>query len=376
VKKLPCISSDTHVIEPPSLWEDHIDPELRERGPVVVAEDDADWWYVDGDRFLSFSGGDQTGVRFEAPETLRTGSRFANVRPGGYLPAEHLADNEFDGIAGSVLYPTAGLGFYRVRDPKLFSAICRAYNDWLAGFCSYDPGRLKGIAMLTVDDPAEAAAELRRAKELGLAGGLIPTAVGEADRYDHPKYGPLWTVAAELGLPLSLHLGAYRLWDDLVKRDAGDPTKTRPSFFVTVSGYVQTALADMIFGGVFDQHPDLRVGTIEHELGWIPHFLDRLDFTYTQRQDNASWYRFENFGSPSEIFRHSVFCSFQDDALGIQERECIGVEGLMFGSDYPHSESTFPKSIEIMDERLADVPDREREMILASNVAKLYGFDR
>lgn len=373
--KITCISSDTHIIEPPSLWEERIDPEFRDRAPQVKEEEDADWWYVDGTRFFSFSGGDQTGVRFEAPETLRTGARFANVRPGGYQPAEHLADNEFDGIYGSVLYPTVGLGYYRVPDSALFSAICRAYNDWLADFCRFAPDRLKGIAMINVDDADEAAKELQRAKDLGLSGGLIPTAVPEGDRYDDPRYEPLWTTAEELGMPLSLHLGAYRSWDELTTRDTDDPTTTRPSFFVTVSGYVQTTLADLIFAGVFDRHPGLRVGTIEHELGWIPHFLDRLDYTYTQRQDNAGYYRLQNFALPSDVFRHSVFCSFQDDALGIQERETIGLDGLMFGSDYPHSESTFPKSEEIMTDRLTDVPEAERQEILVGNVARIYGFD-
>ena len=370
-----CISSDTHVIEPPSLWHDCIDKKFLDRAPRVVADEDADWWYVDGTRFLSFSGGVQTGVRFDAPEKLHTGARFAHVRPGAYEPAAHLADNESDGIVGSVLYPTAGLTFYRVQDSELFSAICRAYNDWLADFCRTAPDRLKGIAMLNVDDPREAVVELVRAKEIGLSGCLIPTAVREATRYDSEDYEILWTTAEQLSMPLSLHLGAYRMWDAAVARDTSDPTKSRPTFFVTISSFVQTALADMIFAGVFDRHPLLRVGTVEHELGWIPHFLDRLDFTYTQRQDNVTWYRLQNFALPSDAFRNNVFCSFQEDALGIQERATIGVEGLMFGSDYPHSESTFPRSLEIMSARLDGVPAREKDMILFENVSRIYGFD-
>jgi predicted TIM-barrel fold metal-dependent hydrolase len=142
-----------------------------------------------------------------------------------------------------------------------------------------------------------------------------------------------------------------------------------------VSTFVQTALADMLFSGVFDRFPELRVGTVEHELGWIPHFLDRLDYTYTQRQDNAGYYHLQRHARPSDAFRAHVFCSFQDDDLGIRERATIGVENLMFGSDYPHSESTFPRSMQIMDERLRDVPDDERTLILRGNVSRLYGFD-
>jgi predicted TIM-barrel fold metal-dependent hydrolase len=149
----------------------------------------------------------------------------------------------------------------------------------------------------------------------------------------------------------------------------------RPSFYVTVSSCVQTSLADIIFSGVFDRYPNLHIGSIEHELGWIPHFLDRLDYTYTQRQDNAKWYRLKNFDRPSDAFRSNVFCSFQDDELGIQERRTIGLGGLMFGSDYPHSESTFPHSMEIMSERLGGIPADEQQMILLDNVSRLYAFE-
>jgi hypothetical protein len=96
-----CISSDTHVIEPPTLWQQRIDAEYRSRAPLVVEQDDADWWFVDGGRFLSFSGGDQTGKRFDEPEKLRTGARFRNVRRGAYLPGEHLKDNEIDGVTST-----------------------------------------------------------------------------------------------------------------------------------------------------------------------------------------------------------------------------------------------------------------------------------
>jgi len=316
----------------------------------------------------------QAGQRFEDPSQIDFLGVWDDVRKGAYDPHAMIVENEQDGIWGSALQPSQGLFWYRVPDSRLLSEICRVYNDWIADFCKPYPDRLKGIAMLNVDDPTEAVHELVRAKEIGLSGCLIPTAVREARRYDNEDYEVLWTKAEELSMPLSLHLGAYRMWDAAVTRDT-DPTKSRPTFYVTISSFVQTALSDMIFAGVFDRHPSLRVGTIEHELGWIPHFLDRLDYTYTQRQDNTSWYRLQNFALPSDAFRNSVFCSFQEDGLGIQERATIGREGLMFGSDYPHSESTFPRSVEIMSARLDGVPAHEQDMILFENVSRIYGFD-
>ena len=140
--------------------------------------------------------------------------------------------------------------------------------------------------MLCLDDTATAIAELERAKGLGLSGGLIPTAMPEDARYGDPTHEPFWEAAADLGLPLSLHLGGNRT------PFAEDIKAIRPSYFTVVDYWVKESLADLIFAGVLDRHPDLRIGCVEHELGWIPHFLDRLDYTYTQRQGNAAYYRF------------------------------------------------------------------------------------
>ena len=363
------LSSDTHVIEPPDLWTAGLPARYAADAPRVERVDGIDWWIVDGRRTLSFAGGAQTGDRFEAPERLRTGAVFEEVRPGGYDPLAHLADNEADGVVGSVLYPTEGLQLYQVHDSGLLAEICRAYNDWLAEFCAAAPERIKGVAMLCLDDAQGAIAELERAKGLGLAGGLIPTAMPDDARYGDPRHEPFWEAAADLGLPLSLHLGGNRI------PFAEDIKAIRPSYFTVVDHWVKESIADLIFAGVLDRHPGLRIGCVEHELGWIPHFLDRLDYTYTQRQGNAAYYRFERVERPSDAFREQVFCSFQDDDLGIRERHTIGLHGLVWGSDYPHTESTFPRSRQIMGERLAEVPADERELITSGNLRRLYGFE-
>lgn len=365
------ISSDTHVIEPPDLWTDRIEVAFRDRAPHVIEQDGEHWWVCEGHRGLSFAGGAQTGDRFEEPEGLRTGAHFDEVRPGGYLPRPCLEDNESDGVWGSVLYPTQGLLLYTQAPSGLLSACCRAYNDWLVDFCSENPRRLKGIAMLNVDEVDEAIAEMERTRRLGLAGALIPTAAPPESRYDEPRYERLWAAAQDLEVPLSLHLGANRVGAGGVEKMA----KIRPTYFVVCEHWVKESIGDMIFSGVFDRYPGLRVGSVEHELGWIPFFLNRLDYTYTQRHGNARYTRFQTAEKPTDFFRRNVFCSFQDDALGIRERHAIGLENLMFGSDYPHTESTFPRSIEIMSERLSDVPVAERSKIVFENAARLYGFE-
>jgi predicted TIM-barrel fold metal-dependent hydrolase len=367
------LSSDTHVIEPPDLWTSRLDDSWGDEAPHVVedAATGTQWWVVAEQRTLSFAGGAQTGDRFDKPIELRTGASFSEVRPGGYDPLANLRDNEADGVWGSVLYPTEGLMLYTQAHHALLSACCSVYNDWLAEFCAAAPDRLKGVAMLNTDDVDEAVAELHRAHALGLSGGLIPTAATPDQPYDSPVFEPLWRAAAELGMPLSLHLGANRVGATGVDRDL---SRIRPSYFAVCEHWVKVSVADMIFGGVFDRHPDLRIGVVEHELGWIPFFLERMDYTYTQRHGNARYLRFATAERPSDFFRRNVFCSFQDDEFGIRERAAIGIDSICWGSDYPHTESTFPRSQQIMGARLTDVTADEQRKILWQNAARLYGF--
>jgi predicted TIM-barrel fold metal-dependent hydrolase len=131
----------------------------------------------------------------------------------------------------------------------------------------------------------------------------------------------------------------------------------------------------MIFGGVFDRHPGLRVVSVEHEVSWVPHFLDRLDETYTQRTPRGDWYRFADGGLPSDHFRRNVLVSFIEDRLAVPMRAEVGVANLMWGSDYPHTESTFPRSTEIVDALFAGVSDSDRRAITATTARAVYGFD-
>ena len=165
------ISSDSHIIEPADLWQERIDRSFRDRAPRLVHEAEADQWYADGVKFGAIGINQQAGVRFETPEHLTLQGRMATVPRGGFDPHAHVQDMDRDMVAGGVLYPSQGLTTYRIPDSALLSAIFRAYNDWLADFCQPYPHRLKGIAMLNVDEVQDAVGELQRAATMGLAGG-------------------------------------------------------------------------------------------------------------------------------------------------------------------------------------------------------------
>ena len=369
------ISSDSHVVEPPDLWTRRIERRFRERAPRVEREAGGDWWYIDGKRSMSFLGV-QTGDRFHKDATeLIIEARFEGVRPGAYDPHRFVAENLEDGVVGSVLYPSEGLLAYGIPDSALCSAVMAAYNDHIAEFCAAEPRRLKGIALVNVDEPREAVREMERCRRLGLVGAMI-SVLPPADRsYDLPLYEPLWSAAVDLGMPLAMHVATGRAAASVDTKQEG-VTRVSPSAFYLQDHFVRKSLGEMIFSGVFERHPRLRVGSVEHEVAWIPFFLSQMDYTYTDRPVRGDWHRFADPDAlPSHFFHAHCFVSFQEDAHGIRMRDAVGLETLMWGSDYPHTESTFPRSREITDEILAGVPERERALILRDNAARLFGFD-
>ena len=362
------ISSDSHVIEPEDLWTSRMPSKFKERAPHIVSQEDADWWHCDGQKVMSLGIGSQAGLRFEAPEELRNERRYEEVRPGGYIPDEHVKDMDVDGVDVGIIYPSVGFIMYSmVPDTELLTSIFSAYNDWVGEFCGAHPKRLKGIAMLNVDDPQVAVKELKRCTNLGFTGAMIPSYPQNARRYHLPEYEPLWAAAEDLQMPLSLHVVTYR--PNPGESLGMDET---PSWISNVEHWVRMSLGDMILSGVFERHPKLRVGSVENELSWAPHFLNRIDYTYTQRALKPSWHRFNEDMLPSDYFHRNVFMSFQQDALGVQLRDIIGVDNLMWGSDYPHQDSTFPKSQEILAEILAECNEEERSQIVGGNAARVY----
>ncbi len=368
------ISSDNHVFEPADLWTSRIESKFRDRAPHVVRVDGVDWFFCDGLQMAAGAfAGSQAGRRFDEPENLSFAGTYEEILPGGYIPEEQVRDMDADGIDVGILYPTVGLQLYtRVADSELLTAIFRTYNDWLAEFCSPSPDRLKGIAMLNTDDVEVGVKELERCAKMGFAGAMITVFPPEEWGYDNPRYEPLWAAAQDLNMPLSLHITTIRLrpnekFEDII------PT-SMPSFFSNVDHWVRMSIGHMIFNGVFERYPKLQVGSVEMELSWVPHFLDRMDYNYTQRAIEFAPYRFKGDLLPSDFFRSNVFLGFQEDGLGIRDRNIIGVDNLLWGSDYPHPESTFPRSREIIDEILADCTEDEKAKIAGGNAARVYNL--
>ena len=172
-------------------------------------------------------------------------------------------------------------------------------------------------------------------------------------------------------MPLSLHTATNRA--EKTRTGEGDSIKEATGRANKVF-WPSTSMCDMIFSGVFERHPGLKTVIVEFELAWAAHLVQTVDYVYMERQEEAS-YRFKDGSLPSDYFHNNVYLSFQEDPVGIRVRDVIGVDNMMWGSDYPHAESTFPKSREILDAIFDGVPDEDRNKIVALNAAKLYDFD-
>jgi predicted TIM-barrel fold metal-dependent hydrolase len=328
-----------------------------------------DWWVIGGQRRAEVARIDNAGERFKGPEAMTLkGKKYEDSRRGGHDPEAHVKENEADGVWASVLYPSVGLIIFALDEPA-FNVCCRAYNEWIAEFCSAMPGRLYGIGCLDADDPERAAADLAGIHQLGLRGALISVSPKAGSEYDRPQFDSLWSAAQELEMPLSLHIATNR--DPTVQLSLLAKTALLPN----VDHYVRDSLSRMIMSGVFERFPRLKVISVEHEIGWAPHFVERLDYTYTQRTHRPDRVTFADDKLPSHFFRDNVRLSFQEDEVGIENRNRIGIDTLMWGSDYPHTESTFPRSRQILENMFSGVDAEEFRKITCTNAADLYNVE-
>ncbi|HXW83134.1 MAG TPA: amidohydrolase family protein [Candidatus Binataceae bacterium] len=360
------LSADSHVIEPADVWTARIDRRFRDRAPHVekrLGDREGDFFVAEGLRPFPVAGFAVAGVN---PKDFGSAmaAGYPGVRPSAWDPVERIKDQERDGVLGEVLYPSLAMRLFQLEDGELRAATFSAYNDWLADYCSHHPRRLAGVAMISLDNPGAGAAELSRVAKKGLKGAMIWGAAPDEHPYRDSRYEPFWSVAEELGTPLSLHILTEA-------RGGGDFQVSVMRGYPALHHSVEKSLAEIIFAGVPERHPRLKFVSVENDIGWIPHFLQRLDHAYEK-------YRFIDAAPipnpPSFYFRRQVWATFQDDRVGVVTRNFIGVDRLMWASDFPHSDSTWPNSREVIARDFEGVPDDEVRQVVAQNVAALYGI--
>ena len=357
------ISADSHVTEPADLWLNYIEARYRDRAPRVVRQERGDVYIVE-DKMLASAGG-LHGARFKVGEHQIEGW-WEDVPSSGWVVEERLKEMALDHVDAEVLYPTIAMRIYGVEDVDFLEACIRAYNSWLADHVNERPDKLKGLAVIGIENIENAVDELRRARKLGLVGALIPVFPDGTQPYQDPVYEPFWATAAELEMPISLHLATER-------RPKSDYRS--PGIRTLMHQLVQPVLVDMIYAGVFDRHPNLQVISAENDAGWAGNIIERMDYVYGKaRARNVFNKEAYNKRLPSEYLRANVSYSFQRDHCAMLLRHYIGVDRLLWGSDFPHGDATWPDSQQIIAEHAQGMPDEERHMIFCANAARMYGF--
>jgi len=377
------ISADDHIDLrwlPKDLWTERLPARLRERGPRVVETEKGPFWTWEGQTFSPhgyYTAAQGSGAMWAI-------ERGGVMREGELRPTTaklRLSDMDRDGSDASVMYgPTDPMA---ITDPELRRCCYEAYNDWLFEFCNVTPARLIGVAQLSMEDPQAARDELERlAKRGGLRHVNILASRANPPVYDE-SWEPFWALAEEVAIPIGFHLAVLvkktRL--DEEKRGAANLVISVASRFAQEPPGIQLLepITGLIFAGVFDRHPRVKIVMAEAGLAWVPSMIQGLDIWYQRTKDGRRLTGDKPITLPellpSEYFHRQIWISFVDDPLGVKMvGGVLDSDKVMFGSDYPHPASTWPYSQQVIEEQMQSLSPEIRRKILRDNACALFGI--
>ena len=350
------VSADNHVFEPVGLWQERLPAQFRERGPRVETRGDWVVMAIEGmpDRKLTRTNG--------APRAGNGDSAHA----GGADPEQRLRDMELDGVVAEVIYPTFGLFIDMIPAPDLQMACAQVYNNWLAESFLFRPEVFVPAAVVPVRDVASAAAELARVVELGFKAAMIPTTPPEGLPYNRPDFDPLWKIASAARMPLSLHTGTGALPQQ--ERGPGGAVIN----YAKVGLLSAETLCYFSASGVLERFPDLRLVFVETGAGWLAYCCERMDEAFAEHEQ---WVSPKLAQPPSHYAKSQCFVTLGADRAPLLAREITGVDPLLWASDYPHPEGTFPESQAVVERIFAGIPESDVQAIVGGNAARVYDID-
>ena len=354
-----CISSDSHIVEPHEVFAG-LDKRFGDRAPrIEYVEDRGDTLNLGNGNYGFSVGRCLIAGNFQGnPATMEMAKRgFEIARPGVLDPKARLEEQQIDGIDAEVLFPSLFFHIYSVEDMEIVDAAFANYNDWLTNYARELPGRLFPLSLVHLSDLDFAIAEMQRAAKMGCIGTCIPCTAPPDRPYSDPYYDRFWAVAQEMRQPLGMHIFT-------------NATPNPPGLPQIVG--LQRSITDLIFGGVCERFPELRFVPTEFATGWLAYFLQSTDENFhkaggLRTKPNLTM-------QPSDYWHRNFLATFEDDEIGIRTRDVVGVENLMWGNDYPHGDSIWPDSQNILDRIFEGVPAEDRYKITAANVCKLYNL--
>lgn len=354
-------SSDDHLdmwALPRDVWSSRVPAALADQCPHVVEIDGRPWW-VAGERRLSPSGeGGRTTSAIK-----RVGETDDETRVS--TPSLRLKDMDRDGVYASVIFGPI-VGAAGVEGDGARRAFYTAWNQYAAEFNRADPDRLAVLAALPQESSEDAAAELYAAAELGLRGATISPFMFD---YRQPEWDRLWAAAADTGLPIHFHLGggtsrlngAAKGWEWAAHR-------------AVVPMQLDESLSAMVMSGALERNPGMTLVMTESGAGWLPYLVNRMDEAVENRAHMLKEQGFSLKQKPSEIFRQQVMISFEQEPNAAVLLPLVGTDRFMWGSDYPHLDSTWPNSREAIQTSLGDLPEADRRLVTADNCRRVYRF--
>ena len=366
------ISVDDHVIEHAAVWTDRLPKKDQEAGPHVVEVDGGrQAWRFEGQTMPTIG---LNAVAGKDPKDFGLDPvSFDDMRSGCYDVEARVADMDLDGVHAQMCFPSfpgfAGSTFFGAKDKELAARCVVAWNDFILDeWCAAAPGRFIPMVMVPFWDVEASVTEVQRTAKKGaksITFSEAPHRLGLPSFHtDH--WDPFLAAAQDADMPLCLHFGT------------GGAPEVAPdaNFAVAIALFgmnSQFTAIDMILSRTFHEFPRLRVALSEGGIGWIPYVLERADDTWERHR----WYTGVNPDvRPSDLFREHIFGCFISDHAGIEERHLIGLDNIMFESDYPHSDSHFPTSREDLEVALRDVPDDEASKIAEGNARRVFNFPR
>jgi predicted TIM-barrel fold metal-dependent hydrolase len=373
-EKIPLFSADDHLIEPPELWQKRLPQKFRERGPRCEFGGGKQIWHFE-DRQSPVIGLQAMAGR-KVEDYTATAITYDDMRPGCYDPVARLADLDEDGVVGSVCFPSfpglCGNAFIRADDKELGLACIQAYNDWnLEEWCAAAPHRYVPLMILPLWDAELSARELRRTVDNGAKAFCFtefPHKLGLPSVYDD-AWTPLWEAANEMRVPALIHIGSSisSAADMAMDFTPGAPA----AVFVTNSPLSSFyAASDLLWCPVLSKYEHLKFVMSEGGIGWVPYLLERADYTWERHR---FWTQSTHMKEkPSHYFKRSIFVCFIDDIVGIEQRHTIGVENILWESDYPHTDTTWPNSQQVVQKHLGHLPEEDLRKITYENAARLF----
>jgi predicted TIM-barrel fold metal-dependent hydrolase len=384
------VDGDCHILEPPDIWRNWLPKELQDKAPKLVKD-------VDGGDAWQFAGGadpdpiglvSTPGKPFD--EFRWTGVTYEDARAGCYVGAERLSDMDIDGVDAEILFPpqrTVG-HFLGDEDDAFVLAGIAAYNNFLwEEFCAPDRDRLIGMAQMPstgIDDAVDA---LRKAKARGFKGVVTSCWPSGGDSISDAD-DPFWAAASDEGIPVCIHInlasrrarqGQRRAAEAAAAKGGGGiyGGKAAKANAKAVAGLgsvfstVPSTIGQLIFTGTFERFPDLHVAMIETGVGWIPHFLEQIDDRYWR---NRSWGNIPIKEPPSFYWFRNMSATFITDRNGVENRYGVGVDNMMWSSDYPHHGNDWPYSRMTIDSMMSSIDRDERCRIVGANAARIFGL--